>query len=103
MPAPPLAPDDTEVMMTAEKLGLARFAREDNGATLVVEGTGGEFARRCREVRGFGGLYMGNAGTATRFIQSVLTRREVRSSCPDSRGISIALRTLADSGPLSKR
>jgi pentafunctional AROM polypeptide len=70
-----LASDDTEVMMTAlEQLGLARFAWEDNGATLVVEGTGGQFAAdvvaKCKAA---GGLYMGNAGTATRFIQSVLT------------------------------
>ena len=84
-----LASDDTEVMMTAlEKLGLARFAWEDNGATLVVEGTGVSSRATLPRRRGWRSLH-GNAGTATR-SSSVLTL-VVRSDPPgsDSRGISI--------------
>ena len=60
--------DDTEVMMDAlTKLGCAEFAYEDNGKTLVVDGKGGSITASPDE------LYLGNAGTASRFLTTVAT------------------------------
>ena len=59
--------DDTQVMMGAlQQLG-ASFDWEDGGATLVVHGTGGRF-RRPTEA-----LYLSNAGTAARFLTTLVT------------------------------
>lgn len=58
--------DDTEVMITAlTKLGCAEFTSEDNGKTLVVDGKGGYPAATSDP------LYLGNAGTASRFLTTV--------------------------------
>ena len=69
-----LQSDDTDIMMSAlESLGLATF--EWNKDELIVTGTGGKFytSNTKSNTKGCQELYMGNAGTATRFIQSVLT------------------------------
>ncbi|KAF9363488.1 3-dehydroquinate dehydratase (3-dehydroquinase) [Mortierella sp. NVP85] len=58
--------DDTQVMLTAlTKLGAATFEWEDNGDTLVVHGNGGKMHVPDSE------LYLGNAGTAARFVTTV--------------------------------
>ncbi|KAG0005001.1 3-dehydroquinate dehydratase (3-dehydroquinase) [Entomortierella chlamydospora] len=58
--------DDTQVMLTAlAKLGAATFEWENNGDTLVVHGNGGKMHIPDSE------LYMGNAGTAARFLTTV--------------------------------
>ncbi|KAF9432179.1 3-dehydroquinate dehydratase (3-dehydroquinase) [Entomortierella beljakovae] len=58
--------DDTQVMLTAlTKLGAATFEWEDNGDTLVVHGNGGKMRVPDSE------LYLGNAGTAARFLATV--------------------------------
>ena len=60
--------DDTEVMMTAlARLKCADFSWEDNGETLVVDGKGGSMQASADE------LYLGNAGTASRFLTTVAT------------------------------
>ena len=59
---------DTEVMLDAlVRLGAATFAWEDDGETLVVNGTGGKL--QASETA----LYLGNAGTAARFLTTVAT------------------------------
>lgn len=61
--------DDTQVMMNAlQKVG-AKFTWEENGAVLVVEGTGGKFER----VEDGEEIYLSNAGTAARFLTSTMT------------------------------
>ncbi|KAG0263627.1 3-dehydroquinate dehydratase (3-dehydroquinase) [Mortierella polycephala] len=58
--------DDTQVMLTAlTKLGAATFEWENNGDTLVVHGNGGKMHIPDSE------LYLGNAGTAARFLTTV--------------------------------
>ncbi|ORE06034.1 Pentafunctional AroM protein [Rhizopus microsporus var. microsporus] len=60
--------DDTQYMLAALKgLNAAEFEWEDNGETLVVHGGGGKLVVPDKE------LYVGNAGTASRFLTSVLT------------------------------
>ncbi|CAI2167751.1 3888_t:CDS:2 [Funneliformis geosporum] len=60
--------DDTQVMLVAlQNLGGARFEWEDNGETLVVTGGGGNLQIPDNE------LYLGNAGTASRFLTTVCT------------------------------
>lgn len=60
--------DDTEVMLNAlEKLGAATFSWEEDGDVLVVHGNGGKLQATPTE------LYLGNAGTASRFLTSVAT------------------------------
>ncbi|KDQ16656.1 hypothetical protein BOTBODRAFT_156573 [Botryobasidium botryosum FD-172 SS1] len=62
--------DDTQVMMNALiELQGAKFSWEDNGETLVVEGGEG----RLRPPRNNKHLYLGNAGTAARFLTTVCT------------------------------
>jgi pentafunctional AROM polypeptide len=61
--------DDTQVMMNAlQKVG-AKFSWEDNGAVLVVEGTGGKFSAVADGEE----IYLSNAGTAARFLTSAMT------------------------------
>ncbi|CAG8573350.1 540_t:CDS:2 [Ambispora leptoticha] len=61
--------DDTQVMLTAlQKLGAAQFEWEDNGDTLVVIGGGGEGIKVPDSE-----IYLGNAGTASRFVTTVCT------------------------------
>ncbi|GAN06607.1 pentafunctional AroM protein [Mucor ambiguus] len=60
--------DDTQFMLAALKsLNAADFEWEDNGETLVVHGGGGRLSVPDKEI------YVGNAGTASRFLTSVLT------------------------------
>ncbi|KAL3468029.1 EPSP synthase-domain-containing protein [Aspergillus heterothallicus] len=60
--------DDTEVMLNAlERLGAATFAWEDEGEVLVVNGKGGDLRAHPSQ------LYLGNAGTASRFLTTVAT------------------------------
>ena len=66
--------DDTEVMMTAiSKLKGASFTWEDDGKVLVVTGDGGRLQAADED------LYLGNAGTASRFLTSVATLAEPTS------------------------
>ena len=60
--------DDTEVMLTAlAKLDGATYAWEEEGEVLVVNGKGGDLKASAAE------LYLGNAGTASRFLTTVAT------------------------------
>ncbi|KAG1054024.1 hypothetical protein G6F43_003938 [Rhizopus delemar] len=60
--------DDTQFMLAALKsLNAADFEWEDNGETLVVHGGNGRLVVPDKE------LYVGNAGTASRFLTTVLT------------------------------
>ncbi|KAE8153891.1 Shikimate dehydrogenase [Aspergillus avenaceus] len=60
--------DDTEVMLNAlEKLGAATFSWEEEGEVLVVNGKGGNIQASPSS------LYLGNAGTASRFLTTVAT------------------------------
>ncbi|QRV93394.1 hypothetical protein RhiJN_21412 [Ceratobasidium sp. AG-Ba] len=62
--------DDTQVMMSALiELKGAKFAWEDGGETLVVTGGGGAFTIPPVGKE----IYLGNAGTAARFLTSVCT------------------------------
>ncbi|KAL2419279.1 Pentafunctional AROM polypeptide [Exophiala dermatitidis] len=59
---------DTEVMLEAlTKLGAATFSWEKEGEVLVVNGNGGGLQASPTE------LYLGNAGTAARFLTTVAT------------------------------
>ncbi|KAI9482507.1 EPSP synthase-domain-containing protein [Zychaea mexicana] len=60
--------DDTQYMLAAlQSLNAADFDWEDNGDTLVVHGGAGRLSVPEKEV------YIGNAGTASRFLTTVLT------------------------------
>ncbi|KAJ5082378.1 hypothetical protein N7532_011421 [Penicillium argentinense] len=60
--------DDTEVMLNAlERLGAATFSWEEEGEVLVVNGMGGKITASPTP------LYLGNAGTASRFLTTVAT------------------------------
>jgi len=60
--------DDTEVMLNAiEKLEGATFTWEEDGSVLVVNGNGGQLKTSSEQ------LYLGNAGTASRFLTTVAT------------------------------
>lgn len=60
--------DDTEVMLNAlVKLRGASFSWENSGQVLVVKGNGGRLEVHGEE------LYLGNAGTASRFLATVAT------------------------------
>ncbi|KAJ5725488.1 uncharacterized protein N7483_006845 [Penicillium malachiteum] len=60
--------DDTEVMLNAlERLGAATFSWEEEGEVLVVNGKGGNIVASPSP------LYLGNAGTASRFLTTVAT------------------------------
>ncbi|RMJ26781.1 hypothetical protein PHISP_02323 [Aspergillus sp. HF37] len=60
--------NDTEVMLNAlEQLGAATFSWEDEGEVLVVNGKGGKLQANAAP------LYLGNAGTASRFLTTVAT------------------------------
>ncbi|AMD18942.1 HBR041Wp [Eremothecium sinecaudum] len=59
--------DDTKHMLHAvERLKGATISFDDNGETVVVEGHGGTTLRATSDP-----LYLGNAGTASRFLTSV--------------------------------
>jgi pentafunctional AROM polypeptide len=60
--------DDTEYMLSAiAKLGGATYSWEDAGEVLVVQGKGGDLQASPSE------LYIGNAGTASRFLTTVVS------------------------------
>ncbi|KAG9248657.1 Shikimate dehydrogenase [Calycina marina] len=60
--------DDTEFMLSAiGKLGGATYTWEDAGEVLVVQGKGGDLHASPTE------LYIGNAGTASRFLTTVIS------------------------------
>lgn len=60
--------DDTEVMLTAlARLDGATYTWEEAGEVLVVNGKGGNLKACAAE------LYLGNAGTASRFLTTVAT------------------------------
>ncbi|RKP37019.1 3-dehydroquinate synthase-domain-containing protein, partial [Dimargaris cristalligena] len=60
--------DDTQVMLAAlQQLGGCQYTWEDNGHTLVVQGGGGKLSTPDVE------LYLGNAGTAARFLTTLVT------------------------------
>ena len=60
--------DDTEFMLNAiAKLGGATYAWEDAGEVLLVQGKGGDLHASPTE------LYIGNAGTASRFLTTVVS------------------------------
>ncbi|KAF7795466.1 hypothetical protein EIP86_006627 [Pleurotus ostreatoroseus] len=62
--------DDTQVMMNALlELNGAKFSWEDGGETLVVEGGAGRLSVPAKGKE----IYLGNAGTAARFLTSVCT------------------------------
>lgn len=59
--------DDVEFMLSAiSKLGGASYSWEESGEVLVVEGRGGQLNASPDE------LYLGNAGTASRFLTTVV-------------------------------
>lgn len=59
--------DDTEYMLSAiSQLGGATYSWEDAGEVLVVKGKGGKLSASNEQ------LYLGNAGTASRFLTSVV-------------------------------
>lgn len=61
--------DDTKHMLAAvHQLNGATISWEDNGETLVLEGHGGKTMKACDNE-----LYLGNAGTASRFLTSLAT------------------------------
>ncbi|VVT49376.1 uncharacterized protein SAPINGB_P002240 [Magnusiomyces paraingens] len=60
--------DDTEHMLNAvQVLGGTKVNWENHGEILVVEGNGGKFKAPSSEI------YLGNAGTASRFLTTVAT------------------------------
>jgi pentafunctional AROM polypeptide len=60
--------DDTKVMLDAvAQLGGATYTWEEDGAVLVVNGNGGDLRANDEPI------YLGNAGTASRFLTSVAT------------------------------
>ncbi|KAK4057879.1 hypothetical protein OIO90_001098 [Microbotryomycetes sp. JL221] len=60
--------DDTQVMMSAlVEMHGADFSWQDNGETLVVDGKGG----RLQPPKSSKELFLGNAGTASRFLATV--------------------------------
>ena len=66
---------DTEVMLDAlHKLGAATFSWEEDGDVLVVHGNGGQLQASTTD------LYLGNAGTAARFLTSVATLSKKNST-----------------------
>lgn len=68
--------DDTEHMLTAlEQLGGITYSWEDDGDILVVNGNGGKLTA-CENA-----LYLGNAGTAARFLTTVATLISPSDKC----------------------
>ncbi|EMF14621.1 Pentafunctional AroM protein [Sphaerulina musiva SO2202] len=66
-----LASDDTQYMLSAiASLRGATYAWEDSGRVLVVNGNGGNLKASADEI------FIGNAGTASRFLTTALTLAE---------------------------
>ncbi|GAM89390.1 hypothetical protein ANO11243_074270 [Dothideomycetidae sp. 11243] len=67
--------DDTQVMLTAiSKLGGASYTWEDSGNVLVLSGNGGILKATNEEI------YLGNAGTASRFLTTAVSLASPTSS-----------------------
>ena len=67
--------DDTEVMLNAlAELGGITYTWENEGEVLVVQGNGGELKASSQEI------YLGNAGTASRFLTAVVALARQESS-----------------------
>ncbi|EGP91057.1 AROM pentafunctional protein, ARO1 [Zymoseptoria tritici IPO323] len=67
--------DDTQFMLTAiAKLGGATYSWEDEGRVLVLNGNGGALKASPEEI------YIGNAGTASRFLTTAVTLARGSSS-----------------------
>ncbi|KAF5339743.1 hypothetical protein D9611_009172 [Ephemerocybe angulata] len=76
--------DDTQVMMAAlNELKGATFSWEDEGETLVVEGGKGSLSVPPKGKE----LYLGNAGTAARFLATVCTL--VQKSSNDTADVTV--------------
>lgn len=70
--------DDTKHMLAAvSALKAAEISTEDNGDTIVVKGNGGHFVT-CDDQ-----LYLGNAGTASRFLTTVASLVSVNPQSKD--------------------
>lgn len=70
--------DDTKHMLAAvSALKGAEISTEDNGETIVVKGNGGNFVTCDQEI------YLGNAGTASRFLTTVASLVGVNSESND--------------------
>lgn len=68
--------DDTKHMLTAvSKLQGAEISTEENGEVIVVKGNGGKLVTCDSE------LYLGNAGTASRFLTSVASLVGINPKC----------------------
>ncbi|KAH9960636.1 aromatic amino acid family biosynthesis-like protein [Russula dissimulans] len=73
--------DDTQVMMTAlHELKGASFEWEDGGETLVVHGGQGSLSVPPKGKE----IYLGNAGTAARFLTTVCTLVQASETGPDT-------------------
>ena len=67
--------DDTDVMLNAlAKLGGTSYTWENDGEVLVVQGNGGQLEASSQEI------YLGNAGTASRFLTAVVALAKQGSS-----------------------
>lgn len=70
--------DDTKHMLAAvSALKGAEISTEDNGETIVVKGNGGNFVTCDQD------LYLGNAGTASRFLTTVASLVGINSQSRD--------------------
>ncbi|KAI9451848.1 Pentafunctional AroM protein [Russula earlei] len=73
--------DDTQVMMTAlHELKGASFEWEDGGETLVVHGGQGSLSVPPKDKE----IYLGNAGTAARFLTTVCALVQASETGPDT-------------------
>jgi pentafunctional AROM polypeptide len=71
--------DDTQFMLTAiAKLGGATYSWEDEGRILVLNGNGGALKASPEEI------YIGNAGTASRFLTTAVTLAQATSSASNT-------------------
>ncbi|KAI7160263.1 Pentafunctional AROM [Hortaea werneckii] len=69
--------DDTQFMLSAlSQLGGATYTWEDGGRTLVVHGNGGKLQASKDQI------YIGNAGTASRFLTTAVSLASPTSSAP---------------------
>eukprot|EP00123_Amoebidium_parasiticum_P017496 comp23872_c0_seq2/m.41864 comp23872_c0_seq2/g.41864 ORF comp23872_c0_seq2/g.41864 comp23872_c0_seq2/m.41864 type:complete len:823 (-) comp23872_c0_seq2:45-2513(-) len=67
--------DDTKVMLDALKAFGVTYETEEGGETLVINGSGGALTAPNKEV------YLGNAGTASRFLTSACTLLPPATTC----------------------
>lgn len=71
--------DDTQFMLSAiAKLGGATYGWEDEGRVLVLNGNGGALKASSDEI------YIGNAGTASRFLTTAVTLAQATKDASDT-------------------